>query len=100
MDQPKEGPAGRFDPYSPYVRGLEHLLEVVGPQHPCYLDLLVCQQQLYENICHTREYGDTETLRAARALIVRRLNALALAVLGVSYNELCGLNVYLTAGTG
>ena len=99
MDQSPRDPAGRFDPYSPYVRGLEHLLEVVGKKHPCYLDLLVCQQQLYENICHPRAYGDTETLRAARALIVRRLNALALAVLGVSYNELCGLNVYLNAGS-
>jgi hypothetical protein len=80
------------------VLGLDHLLEVVGQKHPCYLDLLVCQQQLYESICQSREYGDTEALRFTRSLVIRRLNGLALALLGVSYNELCGLNVYLNAG--
>ena len=97
MDRSPGGLAGRADPYAPYVLGLEHLLEAVGKTHPCYLELLVCQQQLYENICHTRAYGDTEALRAARSLVIRKLNALALAVLGVSYNELCGLNVYLAS---
>ena len=79
------------DIFSAYERGLEKLLERLGKDHPRYVDVLVLQSRLLENLAQARRYGDTEARRAERAQIVDQLNALALKHLDLIFNELCGL---------
>ena len=79
------------DIFSIYERGLEDLLSRLGKGHPRYAEALTLESRLRENIAQARRYGDTETRRAERAQIVDQLNALALEHLGLSFNELCGL---------
>lgn len=77
------------DTYSPYEHGMRQVLDRLGVQHPRYADALVYQQRLGENLTRTRRYGDTAGLRADRAEVIDRLNELALAALGQSFNALC-----------
>jgi len=77
------------DPDSAYINGINKLLEIIDRRHTNYLDVLVFQQRLIENISRTRLYGDTETRLAERAEIIHHLNQIALSVIGVSFNELC-----------
>ena len=77
------------DAFSAYEVGLRQLLEKLGRDHPRYAEALTYQQRLEENIGQTKRYGDTETRGATRAEIIDRLNELALAELGTSFNELC-----------
>ncbi len=77
------------DVYSPYEVGVQALLGRLGTGHPRYSEALVYQQRLAESIAQARRYGDTESLRAERAQIIDRLNALSLDALGQSFNELC-----------
>jgi len=77
------------DNYSPYETGLHQLLSRIGKNYPLYRETLVYQQRLVENISLSRLYSDTDTRRADRSEIIGRLNDIALATLGVSFNELC-----------
>ena len=78
------------DSYTRYETGVRALLARLGRDHPRSADALVYQQRLHDNLTAARRYGDTETRRAERAEIIDRLNALAQAALGVSFNALCG----------
>ena len=78
------------DSYTRYETGVRALLARLGRDHPRTAEAQVYQQRLHENLAATRRYGDTESRRAERAEIVDRLNALAQAALGVSFNALCG----------
>ena len=78
------------DVYTHYEVGLRALLARLDRDDPRYADALVYQQRLLENVTAARRYGDTETRRAERAEIADRLNALALAAVGTSFNDLCG----------
>ncbi len=77
------------DAFSAYEAGLRQLLEKLGRNHPRYSEALTYQHRLGENLSQARRYGDIGTRGAARAEIIDRLNELALAELGVSFNELC-----------
>jgi len=77
------------DPYTPYEVGLGELRKRLGPDHPRYPEVLVYQVRLIENIDQTREFGDTETRRAERAEIVKRLDAISLSTLKVPFSDLC-----------
>lgn len=79
------------DAYFKYEAGLKRLLERLGSDHSFYADALRYQQRLQDNITQTRRYGDTETRRAERAQIVDALNHPALETMGISFDELCGL---------
>ena len=50
-------------------------------------EALIYQQRLTENLELTRLYGDTETSKSERAQIHAQLDALAMAVLGVSVDQ-------------
>jgi len=77
------------DSYTRYETGVRALLARLGRDHPRAAEAQVYQQRLHENLAAARRYGDTEARRAERAEIVDRLNALAQAALGVSFNALC-----------
>lgn len=70
------------DLFTSYETAMQRLLEHLGQDHPRYQDALLFQTRLLENIGQARRYGDTETLRHARAQIVEQVNALALATGG------------------
>jgi hypothetical protein len=77
------------DIYASYEHGLRELKRRTGPDSAAYPDVLLYEQRLTENLAQTRRYGDTEARRADRAAIIDQLNALARAVLGTTFNELC-----------
>jgi hypothetical protein len=77
------------DPYSPYEDGLNRLLDKLGRDHPRFKEILTYQQRLQENLRQIRRHGDTEIRKAERSEIISHLIEIALAELGVSYNELC-----------
>ena len=86
----------QMDVYSRYENGLHQLLMRMEPDNHRYSEALVYQQRLVENIARSRRYGDTDTSKAERAEIIDRLNELALAVVTVSFIELC--NQIIRAG--
>ncbi len=77
--------------YTHYEHGLQTLLERLGKEHYRYTEALTLQARLLENIALTQQYGDTETRRAERAQILDGLNALSIAVLQVSFNDVVAL---------
>ncbi len=79
------------DTFSAYQAGLRQLLEKLGGGHAGYDEALTYQQRLEENISQARLHGDNETLRTERSRVLHSLNKLAMAELGTSFNELCGL---------
>lgn len=76
------------DIFAGYEEGLKRLLERLGDDHPRYGEALTLQARLLENVSQTRQYGDTEAMRAERAQIVDRLNQLALEALGTDFNRM------------
>lgn len=78
------------DLFSAYELGVERLLAQMGASHARYGEALVYQQRLLENIGRARRFGDTNLRQADRAEIIEQLNGAALAVLGISFNKLCG----------
>ena len=77
------------DSFTAYEHGLQNLLDQLGPAHPAYTDALLYQQRLSENIQRARRFDDTASRRADRAEVIDQLNALALATLYQSFNDLC-----------
>jgi hypothetical protein len=77
------------DTFAAYEQGLQNLLDQLGPTHPAYTDALLYQQRLSENIQRARRFGDTASRRADRAEVIDQLNALTLATLHQSFNDLC-----------
>jgi hypothetical protein len=77
------------DAYTYYEVGVRALLARLDRDDPRYADALVYQHRMLENLAAARRYGDTETRRAERAEVVDRLNALALAAVGTSFNDFC-----------
>ncbi len=84
--------AGQIDIYVLYETGLLQLLDRLGREHPQYAEVLVYQQRLSENLTQSRRYGNTDTRKAERAEIIGHLNEIALATLGLSFDELCHLS--------
>ena len=82
-------PRAGGDPMASYEAGLQALLARLGPAHPRYNEVLVYEQRLREVIAQSRLYGDTNERSATRNEVISRLNDLALATVGVSFNELC-----------
>ena len=76
------------DVFTPYESALEELLDRLGKEHEKYIDALTLQSGLLESINAARLEGDTEGRRAERRRIEKQLNKLALAELGISFNEL------------
>jgi tetratricopeptide (TPR) repeat protein len=70
-----------------YRRQCASLIERIGRRHPSYLDVLIFQHRLLENLDQVERYGDTENLRAERIRVIDRLNSLALAALGVPFTD-------------
>jgi len=87
-------PHHQYDIYSRYEFGLHQMLNQVGQDHPHYVEALVYQQRLIENIAQSRLLGDSEARRAERSEVVSRLNAFALSALGMSFSELCDSNSF------
>ena len=77
------------DTYTRYEIGLERFEEELGVQHPDYLTFATQQSMLQEQIDIARRTSDTEDRAVRRAEIIARLNQLALATLGKSFNSLC-----------
>ena len=73
-----------------YEQGLDTFKQIAKGTS-WYGDFTLQESRLRENLAQARRYGDTEARRAERAQIVDQLNALALEHLGLSFNELCGL---------
>lgn len=86
---PAPNPTVIHDTYTPYEIGVSELLRRMGAGHPRYGEALTYQQRLHENITSARRYGDTETRRAGRAEIIDRLNAVTVAVLNLTFTDLC-----------
>jgi len=86
----------QFDAYSYYKTGLQRFWDLVKQDHPRCPDFLALEQRLTENVKQSGQFGDTETRRANRSQIIHGLNELSLSVLGMSFNELCGLNTSTT----
>jgi formylglycine-generating enzyme required for sulfatase activity len=84
--------AGQTDIYVLYETGLLQLLDRLGREHPQYAEVLVYQQRLSENLTQSRQYGNTDSRKAERAEIIGHLNKIALATLGLSFDELCHLS--------
>lgn len=80
------GTATQGDMYGAYETGLKQLLAAVGRNHQ---EALIYEQRLTENIAQCRRYGDNETRKSERAEIIARLNTLAVALTGTSFNALC-----------
>jgi hypothetical protein len=80
--------AEQTDIYTFYERGLRELQKQLlnSPRHQ---EFLIYEQRLRENIQHSRQYGDDETLRSDRAVVNDRLDELAQYELNISFNELC-----------
>ena len=88
-------PVGRWrspphptDVFTVYETALSRLLARLGQGHVRYMEALVYQQRLLENVGLTRLYGDTETRRAERAEVIARLNGLTQAELEITFNTL------------
>jgi hypothetical protein len=79
------------DSLTPYEHGLDLLLEALGRDHPRYSEVLSYEQRLRENIIEVRRYGDDNESRRRRARIIYALNDLAADEVGVSFNQLSGL---------
>jgi DNA-binding NarL/FixJ family response regulator len=77
------------DVYTAYETGIEQLLNQLSQEHERYADALLYQTRLLENVTYACRYGDTETRRSERLVIIDQLNSLALSTLGVSFQELC-----------
>ncbi len=80
---------GSFDPYIGYELGINLLKGRLTRDHTDFPTLLVYEQRLGENIRAAQYFGDDATRRAERNQIIAYLNDLALADLGVSFNDLC-----------
>lgn len=76
------------DIFARYEAGVAELLRRLGKGHARYGEVLTYQQRLQESLSQARLYGDTAARRAERAEVVGYLNALALAAVGTSFNEL------------
>lgn len=74
-----------------YETGLQKLLNQIPPQHPRHTNLLTLQARLTENMLKKQQYGDTPDVMADRFEIIAQLNRLALEVMGISFNALCGM---------
>jgi hypothetical protein len=64
------------DLYTAYEQGLQRLLDHLGADHPERGPALVLEARLRENIERARRYGDPETNRAERAVLLEQLNGL------------------------
>jgi len=80
-----------------YENGIRRLLTRLGQEHPDYLEALLYQVRLAENIQRVRLYGDDEARQVDRIQIIHNLNILALRTIGISFNDLCGLNGALSS---
>ena len=78
----------QIDLYYNYEIGIKRLLQELGQAHPQYLNALVYEHRLLENIARSRQFGDTETGMSERSEIIHRLNELALSTLNVTFNDL------------
>jgi hypothetical protein len=87
--QAQAGQVRSTDAFAAYEAGLAALLARIGSDHPRSSEALVYEQRLRENLAVARRYGDTREREAARAEVVDRLNDLAQATVGISFNELC-----------
>jgi hypothetical protein len=72
--------------------GLRKLRDQMPSDHHYYSEALTYEQALLKNIASARRFGDDDALKAARTPIIGRLNELALSTIGVSFDDLCGLN--------
>ncbi|QLQ07025.1 MAG: hypothetical protein HZY76_13930 [Anaerolineae bacterium] len=81
--------ADNFDPYTGYELGIALFRGRLKRDHADYPTLLVYEQRLSENIRAAQYFGDDQTRRAERNQIISYLNDLALADLGVTFNDLC-----------
>lgn len=79
------------DSYTLYEHGLARLAAPLDAACPVYADILLQAHRLRENIDLVRRYGDHEQRRAERYVIIDQLNRLSLAVLNISFLELCQL---------
>ncbi len=71
-----------------YEQGLEQLKQrLQGSEN--YLDLVLYEARLQENLDQERRYGSNEQTRASRAQIVDQLNRLAYERLRISFTDLC-----------
>ncbi len=76
------------DAYSSYEAGLQEFMGRIR-NHADYQECLVFEGRLRENIAESRLYGNSDVRKADRFEIIARLNEIALAALGVSFNDLC-----------
>jgi len=71
-----------------YERGLT-ALKTLAQGRDWLQDFTLFEARLRENLTKERRFGSSESLRSDRAQIVDALNALALAKVGQSFNDLC-----------
>lgn len=71
-----------------YKQGLAALRKL-AEGHDWFIDLLLYEARLLENLEQERLYGSSEQYRVTRAQIVDQLNRLAYAHLNISFNDLC-----------
>ncbi len=72
-----------------YRAGVGKLLELLGPGHACYNDVLIFQMRLEENLQEERLLGATAESRARRHEVLRELNHLAQQTLSTDFIDLC-----------
>lgn len=88
------------EPDMNYERGLE-AFKKLAEGTSWYQDFALYEASLRENLRDERRYGPSEQTRRDRARLVDQLNALALAQLGLSFNDLClGLAPTAQASSG
>ncbi|MDZ7959120.1 MAG: SUMF1/EgtB/PvdO family nonheme iron enzyme [Aulosira sp. DedQUE10] len=72
-----------------YQHGINKLLDLLGKQHPSYLNATTFQHRLQENINYVERYGDNENYRSTRHEILYQIDKLALENTGNNFAELC-----------
>ena len=80
-----------------YESGLRHLLDLMDKNHAKYSDMLILQARLLKNLRREQQYGQNEDIRTERIHIVEQLNNLALQTIGISFNDLCQLEIPTTS---
>lgn len=77
--------------HNAYTAGFDALLSQLGAGHSRYAEVLTYQQRLGDILVEEQEHSDSEFDRIERRKILAQVNELSLAVLGVSFDTLCGL---------
>ena len=80
---------GVHDMYTRYEIGIHALMKQIDSQHPKYQAIAAQKLLLDENLREVRTFFDTADLKHRRIQILAKVDALALDILGIPFDDLC-----------